>query len=66
MEKNILDLKLSKLSKLEKKSILGGKDSTVGRDSYSKDSTVGRDSYSKDSTVGRDSYSKDSTVGRDS
>lgn len=55
MEKNILDLKLSKLSKLEKKSILGGKDSTVGRDSYSKDSTVGRDSYSKDSTVGRDS-----------
>ncbi len=55
MKKNVQDLKLNKLNKLEKKAIVGGKDSREGRDSYTKDSREGRDSYTKDSREGRDS-----------
>ncbi len=49
MKKNIHDFKLSNLTLLEKKSIVGGKGSVTNRDQYAKGSVTNRDQYAKTS-----------------
>ncbi|MBK9477902.1 MAG: hypothetical protein KA450_06325 [Bacteroidia bacterium] len=60
MKKNIHDFKLSNLTLLEKKSIVGGKGSVTNRDQYAKGSVTNRDQYAKGSVTNRDQYAKTS------
>ncbi len=65
MKINIQDFKLSNLTPLEKKSIVGGKSSDTARDQFAKSSDTARDQFAKSSDTARDQFAKDSGTFRD-